>query len=243
MSKSDAVDKPSEALVRAVEAGRRKLVRGTIARVVISVALLLVAIAVIKRRASDPASAVFAATALLFLIALLPFGAWSARHAWRPRENTVEGLLSLEVERRNDLIRRMHVLRVLLPALMAADLLQEWLVARAGSSGPSNGQLGISCAVWALLFWQAGVRRARAGREKATLLAQLAELVREEAEWSDDVRALYERYPFDAARQKRLIEVVNAGIRGVERARRVRLVIAIVAIIVAGAATAALFHR
>jgi hypothetical protein len=170
------IDAPSEALLRAVEKGRRRLVRGMILGGVLSVLLPAVGIFVLWKDRDAPA-AVFAAMQIGVPITVMLFAYRSQRNAWSAQSQTTCGFLDLQIERYRDLIRRMRfLLRWLAPAIVACVVLSQFLQLRKAPPGPVPvGYVG-PYVICGLIAWVALRKKARFEREEARLSRERAEL-------------------------------------------------------------------
>jgi hypothetical protein len=135
------LDMPSEDLIRSVEAGRRKLVRGMVVGGTISSVVSAAGVFKLWTR-HDSVEAVLSAVALIGVpAAVIAFVMYSQRRAWAPRTWSTRGLLELELERAEDWIRRGRALRVLALVLMAVRLSRDVVLLRA-RGWPSIGTIG-----------------------------------------------------------------------------------------------------
>jgi hypothetical protein len=170
------IDAPGEALVRAVEKGRRRLVYGMIVGGLASVLLPAVGIFTVWKQRDAP-SVVFAAMQIGIVVVVMPFALRSQRNAWNARSQTTRGFIELQIERCRDGIRRMRfMLRWLVPAIVAGLVLLQIL-----SFQKNQGSLPI------VFFWVPyvicafGVRKA---------LRKKAHYEREEARYLEERAAL-----------------------------------------------------
>jgi hypothetical protein len=172
---------PGAALVRAVEMGRRRLVRGMVLGGVFSALLPGIGIYVLWKERDAPA-VVFAAMQIGVTIALVLFVSRSQRKAWNARSETTLGFLDLEIERRRDVIRRMRFLhRWLSPAVVAGLVLFHGLLIRQDPSllSAEPGSIigfGGAYVICAFTVWAAFRKKARYEREEAALLKERAAL-------------------------------------------------------------------
>lgn len=125
-----------EALVRDVEAGRRKLVREKIASVALACFLSGAGLLVLWRQ-RDPASVVLGALMLGGPPVVLALFARSQRRVWHADSNRMDDLFILEIERRADLARRTGLVYQLAPPALAAFLLCRWLTFQRGRASPT----------------------------------------------------------------------------------------------------------
>lgn len=174
-------DAPGEALVRAVDKGRRRLVHGMILGIVLSALLTGVSLFVLWKERDAPAVA-FAAIQIGSSIAVFRFVLRSQKKAWSAHSGTTRGFLDLEIERRRDVIRRMRfLLRWLAPAMVAGLVLFHALLLRKNPgmlSAEPRSIIGFGGAyvICAFAVWAALRKKARYESQAAGLLKERAAL-------------------------------------------------------------------
>jgi hypothetical protein len=168
-------DGPGEALVRAVEKGRRRLVFGMIFGGVASVLLPAFGIFILWKE-RDAASVVFAAMQIVLPLVLMPFVIHSQRKAWNARSQTTRGFIELQIERRRDAIRRMRFLLYgLTPAMLAWLVLLQTLSFQKWQ-GSLPAVFWVPYVICAFNVWIALRRKAHCEREEARFLEEMAAL-------------------------------------------------------------------
>jgi hypothetical protein len=173
-----SIGAPSIELVRAVEKGRQKLVRGWILGIALTFVLCGAAVFVLWRD-HDAAAVVFAVMQIGIAVSTMAFVSYSQRHAWRARSETMRGFLELEIERRRDWKRRMRFLQCALPVVAAFVVAHQALVLSKTPETPTPGTIvtfGIPYAILGALFVSSRRRKARFAREEGDLMQRLAVL-------------------------------------------------------------------
>jgi hypothetical protein len=170
-----AIDGPSEALVQAVEKGRRRLVHGMIFGGLASVFLSAFGIFIVWKERDAP-SVVFAAMQIGVSLAVMLFVLRSQRNAWNARSQTTRGFIELQIERCRDRIRRMRfILRWLVPAILAGLVLLQILSFRK-NQGSLPSVFWVPYVICAFGVWNVRRKKARYEREEARFLEERAAL-------------------------------------------------------------------
>lgn len=174
-------DAPREALVRAIEKGRRRLVRGMILGGVLSALMTGVSLFILWKDRDAPAVAL-ATLQIGGTIAMFRFGLRSQKNAWHAHSETTRGFLDLEIERRRNIIRRMRfLLHWFAPAMFAGMALFHALLLRKDpsmlSAEPSSIiGFGGAYVICAFAVWGTLRKKARYERQEADLLKEKAAL-------------------------------------------------------------------
>jgi hypothetical protein len=158
-------DAMRETLIRAAYAGRRTMTREWIGAACVASLLWITGVVMLVTH-GDVASMCFAAVLMSGPSAVLLYFAWSQRDAWHAWSPSTEDLLMLEVDRRDDVVRRMRLVCGLEPAVLVVALVRERL------TPPGEPTLGgvLTCVLMLCLSWRADMRCARAKRERKQLV-------------------------------------------------------------------------
>jgi len=152
------------------QAGRRRLTREVMG--IAAAALVLAGAGAWLLLAHRPVGVDVAALLLVGPFTVLAFVIYSTRRAWRPRGSTSRALLELELERRNDTIRRLTFARVVAAVILASGLLRLWFATSGGMASAGNGVFRI--VFMGLAFWAAERRCTQAKHERVELASRLA---------------------------------------------------------------------
>jgi len=152
-------------------AGRRRLARGMI--VLVAAALVLAGVGAWLLLTHGATSAGVGVLLISGPFAVVAFAAYSAQHAWHPRDSTRRALLELEIERRNDMLRRLIFARVVAVVFCASGTLPLWFATSGWNAVTSAGNAVFRMAFWGWVFWVVGRRCTQARREREDITAQL----------------------------------------------------------------------
>lgn len=183
MSEFQAVEGPSDDLVKSVEKGRRRLVRRFIGSLLAATFTSSVGIWMLATHRDLP-SVVFAVMQMGIPLWLVSFVWRSMRKSWGPTAHTTRAFLEVELERQRDKVRRMKFLRNrVLPILVLVSLVwhgllfiqnpallhpSSWTAAIVGFGGPY-----VICAA---MFWRAGKNRKKHELRAEAIAGRILEL-------------------------------------------------------------------